>query len=409
MLFKKSVTMMLMAFGLAACTNSPVEDIKGNHLVGSELKTVSGVNKTDGTENINIAIFDESTRRIRQFNLDQMIHKKSYSVVNPGEKHSLLFEDSGSYLLDFSLKNITIYDKQGGQTEAPIRLQGTPIAAAFRPELGLIAIQDDMNSIGMMRLSPEGTVLKFWTGGSLVGGSVSISAGDMLENGNLILAMSDKSLRIVDVVQSIDTKSWITVGTPITTNFSNIVWVAPVRGSSNLVLLRTNTSIELFDLNTKTSISSSSLTGLIVEKYSKNPDPHLILRNSGEGSSEVRIAYVKNSQIQVQTVFKKEEFRTLSSYLNLQDDSWSYVEAKPKSYSVYNDYNATREYRRLRKYRISDMLALQNKELPNTAQLEISANYVFALFPSELGWAIRYTIDSDQQKDLKLFNAQDLK
>src|SRR5262249_11409495 len=152
----------------------------------------------DGEQNDKVVFFDETTRRIHQFDMQHMTHDRSLSVDSPGAKHYVLFHQQGNYIVDLTDKHLTVF---GANTTAhdPIHFEGKPVSAAFSPELGYLVIYDDLQSVGVIKLSADGQVAGAHVFGSELADGVSISAGEILPDGHLALAMTEGSVYLVDL------------------------------------------------------------------------------------------------------------------------------------------------------------------------------------------------------------------
>lgn len=399
----KHFFLILSFLGLAACTPEPNVDDDLN-LIGSPLEKVSSLTNVQGQESEQVVIFDETVRKIHQFNLSDMSYLKSFSVKKPDAEHVVLSHDKGHYVIDICEKNITIFSRAGLAQHNPIQMQGKPLSAAFRSDLNLFVIYDDLNSVGIVQLNPQGEVQKTWVGGSLLLGSASITSGDLLATGQLILGLSDKSIAVIDVGQSLTQQKW--VFTSFASGLSsNIAWLAPVRDNNNQIFVRAASDLAIIDLQTKSIVTSGSVSNGRFEKFSKATDGHVVVRSTVV-TGQLTLYFAKNSQIHSRHL-NKQDSNLLSSYLNLTEDKWSYVEFSAEDYyqfPYFNDIDFSKTGRILKSIRISDMLSLQRSTLADTAQLLLSPNYVFSLFPSELGYAVRTDIKTGTATEAKFFN-----
>lgn len=398
MLFNKISTalMILASFGFVACSPSK-DNVEEDHVIGETLKNMSALAASDNASARSIVVFDETVHRIHQFDLSQMTFVRSFDVQNPDEKHFVLYQNEGNFIVDLTTKSLTIINKYGQKNESPIRLQGQPRSAAFREDLGLLVIYDDLMSVGMLKLDSNGEIANSWIGGPVIFANETISAGDILDNGNLILALSDGSIANVDLVQSMSQKKW--VYSRFTTNLSEINWVGPVPGTQQ-VLLKMPGRLALVDTAAHSILSNYTMNEA-VHKTSKRRDPHVLL----SWNNDLKLAYVQGSQIQVRSLFRQ-NYSILTSNLDLGADLWTVADASFTSKVLYNDLNEVKSARQLKRYRFSDMLTVFARKIPDQSQVQVSNNFAFALFPSELGYAVRYDLSSENTRELKLFNVQ---
>ncbi|MBC7372060.1 MAG: hypothetical protein H7326_10870, partial [Bdellovibrionaceae bacterium] len=229
----------------------------------------------------------------------------------------------------------------------------------------------------------------------------TIASGDLNTAGQLILAMDDASIVIVDVDQSLVQKRWVFV--QFATGLTDIRWVAPLANTPQQVLVRTASKIALIDTNTRTVLASRDISETVV-KLSKFNDPHIVLRDG----SKLLIAYVENSDIKVKTLYVAnspwEVNSIMSSNLDIARDTWSLVDTKKYVASVFNDLDESRSERKFKRYRFSDLLATDSKIIPADTQVEVGEKFIFALWPSQLGLAARFDVDSEQSIRAEAFN-----
>ena len=388
-----------LCLGLLTACGSTHGDSSSENLVGTPLQAVSGISKEDGSDKQTVALFDETVRKIHLFDLAQAQHLQAYQVLNPSEKHYLISQDQGKYILDISLKNVSLFNSQGQRTDSVLSFVGQPQSAAYISNLNLFAVYDDLSDLGLLQLDSGGVVQSSWVGGSLLAQNISIASGDFLADGRLILAGSDGSIWVIDTTQTLAQKKW--VSTTFSSGLTQISWVAGVPENSNLVFIKSNNQLSIIDLTSNTVVSSFDATNYYVEKYSKTFDPHVVLRSS-TGNNLVMVyvdqGVLKNRSLLTQTA------SIMSSYLNLTTSTWTYIDTQSTYKISWNDLNSVRVSRTLKSYRFSDMLGTVRKSVPDSAQIELSQSYLFELFPSELGYAVRYNIQSDSSTAMSLFN-----
>jgi hypothetical protein len=304
-----------------------------------------------------------------------------------------------------SEKGISIFNRYDQANHNPIKFLGKPISAAFLPSKGLLIVYDDLMSVGMLKLDNNGNVVKKWVGGAMIANGHTIAAGDLNANGQLILALSDGSVVLTNPEASMDAQSWVKDDpTPMTTGLIDIKWLAPLPKTPNQVMIRAAGNIALLDLTTRTIISSYAIVDTVT-KLSKFNDPHVVMKNG----SQVKVAYVKNSQIDVKVFYlsisKFMMNSLLSSNLDLNKNTWSFVDTtEERQYYFYNDLDASKKDRRFVRYDFDQVVATHQMNIANDTQVEIANDFIFALFPKALGHAVRYDIETEHQSELARFN-----
>lgn len=356
MLSKLLFSMILLLF-LSSCDMSYKSDrTKDDYLIGEILANFSKLANESGTDQNKIAMFDESVRKVHLFDLNQNKLVASVDVVESSnqDKHAVLYDENGNYIVDITSGGFAITDKYGVSQINPIKLIGKPLSAAFRSDLGILVVYDDVGSIGLLKLSAQGKVLQSWVGGSKISllSQAVISSGDLLDNQHLVTSLSDGSLAEIDIIQTLNQKKWIYNIIP--TTLKTAKWVSRIPNMTSQVLLRISDDshkIYIFDLDNQTVLDSYTVDG-ILEKSSRVSNPHLLILSNDKQSME--IIYPENGLLKkIKIPRHNENFQQsiLSSRLNLTKDTFSFVESvtnvdlsKDGELSL-NDYRTQRTYK----------------------------------------------------------------
>lgn len=385
---------------LTGCSGPITADLKDEYAIGNKPTVVSSLSVPNGDEPQSVVIFDKTVRRIHQFDVRNMRHVRSLEVRNAADEHFVLYDQPGNYVVDLSAKGLSIFNKNGQANHQPIRFQGKPKSAAFDPANGNLIVYDDLMSVGMVKLSGSGEVLMAGVFGPVISGK-TIASGDLSASGKLILAMSDASIVVVDVAQTLSLQGW--VFTQYATGLTDIRWVAPLPKMPSQILVRTASKIALLDVNTQSTLGSYDVSEKVV-KLSKFNDPHVLLRDG----NKLIIVYADNSTLKSKTLYLTtgvwDVHSILSSNLDLAKNTWSMVDTQKIVSSIFNDLDESRVERSFKRYRFNDLLAYDNKVVPGDTQIEVGQNFIFALWPSQLGLAVRYDIDSNQTLRAEAFN-----
>ncbi len=377
------------------------------NFIGNLTKDVAALTTPDEGQAQNLVLFDKQVRRIHQFDLTAMKHVRSFGVRNPEIPHYVLYGNAGNYIVDLSEKGISVFNRYDQVNHNPIKLLGKPISAAFLPSKGLVIVYDDLASVGMLKVDSNGDVVKKWVGGAKIANGNTIAAGDLNSGGQLILALSDGSVVVADPEASMDAKDWkMAPGhtTPTVTGLSNITWLAPLPKTPSQVMIRSTEKISLLDLTSQTLVSSYSIVDT-VSKMSKFNDPHVVMKSG----NQVKVAYAESSQIKIMTFYintdKLEVNYLLSTNLDLTKKTWSFVDTtQTLDYWFFNDLDAAKKDRRFVRYDFNQVLTTQKFNVADEAQVEIADDFIFALFPRALGYAVRYDINTERQSELARFN-----
>lgn len=414
----KTVFFLSMLMFVTACSDKDLNfSGQDEHLIGMALASISPMTSPGAEDTTQVAIYDETIRKVHHFDLNNAGLIKTFDVLNNGAKvkHYELLGLNGKYIVDLSYQNISLYDSAGGAiSHNPLSFRGTPKSGAFQPHLGNLIIYDDLSSVGILKLDANGRVLKSWVSGPSDGAS-SVSAGDLSSNGDLILAYGSGDIKSQDVDQSVAQRTWVNKFTWYS-NIRNILWLAPIPGNHEQILVRNQSKIYLLNMYTQTILAEFSLTDYEVVKYSKLENPHLLLRKitSGAERNDLIVVYIDSSELKTKTLHGMKK-AILSSRLNLAKDSFTILDTEyyntyygTKSITLFDYSDYTKESRSLTRYRFSDMLSERNISLGNQ-QTSLSQNFLFSLFPSKLGYATRYDLVNGQQVEMKRFNMGHIK
>lgn len=373
--------------------------------IGEKLTTSSALSDSSGqADRTQMVFFDKTVRRIHHFDLNSMKMIRSLNVDNPSAQHTVIFDQNLGLIVDFSTGHLTLFDRDGVATKNPVQFAGKPTSSAYRSSTGTLVVYDDLSNVAIFKFDSNGRVTSKWMGGSLLNSTsgATILCGDLNENDELVLALSDETLAVVDINQTLLAGSWNY--RTVATTLGEIQWLAPIRGSATSIMTLSENS------NREKVISSVSLvdgtaqsvtTTASIAIASKNKDPHIITTSYG---SPAKMYYATASGLAAPRTLSTTLASIFDSRLSLSENSWTVLEGN-KNYSwkyAANEYEYSN--RTLRKYRFSDMLAFPKTALPDKADLSVSNAYVLALHPSELGLAERISISDGSKAQLKLFN-----
>jgi len=389
------IALALLPWLLAACDGTGwYHQPEDANIIGTKLDDMSSLNDDVGTQINKIAVYDETVSRIHQFDLNTMNVERSLAIMNPGIPHTVLYNLPGNYVIDFTTKHLSVYDRYGRPTHNPIRFVGTPVSAAYRPSMGLIVIYDSLSSVGMMRMGANGEVTKKWKGGPDLGGNRTIAAGDIDDGGRLVLALSDGTVVKVDMDATMDSGNWTLTGSPIATGLTEITWLAPVRGQPDQVMVATKSQIAILDTQSQTVIGTpTTFTGTVV-KRTKGIDAHVVTSDYTAGG--VWLYYASGGAILTKRLQRVNGMVT-HSRLDMSGNSLTLVTAGSYKWnystkSILPPPEPTD--RMIRQWRFSDLDAQVEEKVRDGAKLALATRSLFALVPDPLGWALNYDLFS---------------
>jgi hypothetical protein len=235
-------------------------------LIGQRLSQQAGLYNSYGIETKNIFVVDSMTNRILGVNSERMTLDYEFTLSNPGEEHSLAVDANERFVVDFSKKHLQVIGFDGRRHDNPIKFLGTPVSVAYGPTSRTLVMQDDLKSIGILKLGEAGDIQKSWLGGPLIASGKNVAAGDLDKAGRMILSMSDNSVTTVDLDATLAQQSWQT--SSFTTTLTGINWVAPDQSLDDMVLVASDTKLGLINMSTQTLLDSVDFPASAIGKQS---------------------------------------------------------------------------------------------------------------------------------------------
>ncbi len=409
---------------------SMVPDYKAENVIGIPLSKNSKLQSSTDEDSDKVVIFDKTIRKIHHFDLVTSKHLGLFDVEQPEEDHYLIYNSGSDYFIDMSRRHVSVQKLNGQQTNTSVKFVGTPISASYDGKQGYLVVYDNQQSVIIFKLDSSGKMIKQFISGPVVDTLGTIQAGDIAGNGKLVLSIrgnSDPTTgTITDFIVAVDIEK--TIADTNTQNalvfdpadktamtLTEMSWVAPVPGSPNLVMIRSAGKINLMDLTTK-AISSLPTDDWVVEKYSKIKDPHIIFRKNYDfyatvnGNVERRMFYVDGGVLKTKVQTKNFNY-ILNSHLDIKKGQWNVTKANVvKEYDLYNAYNNDFfQGRSFTRIRLSDLLSVIDTPIDDKATVEIAGDFIFSLFPSDMGKATTTDIESSKTKSITNFNIKYMK
>ncbi|MCO5114674.1 MAG: hypothetical protein M9899_10945 [Bdellovibrionaceae bacterium] len=405
--FKKYLLSLIALILITGCDVLP--DVEGEYLIGNSLDSISS--QSDQGNSQIVSFFDSKIKKIHIFDLQNLQTQQSFNVKNPKDDHYLVANNDMSYVIDLSPSQMSIYRSTGTAIHNPIRFNGRPISAAFAKAAGRLVVYDDLASVGFLQLDPSGEVTDSWVGGPVISQNHSIVSGDLSPDGQtLLLGLSSGDLAIIDVTQSMANQSWVYEIAPLGIN--DIKWIAPL--SNTQALLQDQSSLILYDYQNKQVVDTMAMSSLRVTLYSKQNDPHVLYKND---LGHTILVYVQGGSLQSRQMIHLQSSKRIpiQSVLNQSSNVWNLITHTPTyNLNIFDPkgayINITSKKRSAESYRFNDMLNLSNRELPDQAQLKQASHFIFALFPSELGYIEKIPLLSEEPAEkMKNFNLHYIK
>jgi hypothetical protein len=396
-------------FLLSGCGKATYDSSTNSNIIGSTLEAISQGYGENGETQTDLIIFDETTRYIHHFDTSNMQLKNSTVAEIPAGQHFIFYFKTQDYIFDLSDSHLSILNSARQRITHSLQFHGIPVSVAAQEQLGLFVLYDDLKSTAILKLDAFGHVEKSWTGGPLLSNGESVLAGELNSNGKLVLALTGGIIAIVDVEQSLLQQKWIF--TQFTPGIGDIHWLAPIPNQPDLFLMQSSTDVDLINIATTTLIDHISLSGYFLKQLSKSAVPHLIVKDS---SNQTSLIFVENNAISIKNIVGYYPDKLVYSGLDSSQTYWTLVENTANSDDYfsgyhYNNVDYDKRNRKLKKIRFSDMLVMQNLSLANHTQIRVLKDAIFSLYPSQMGFASIFDLNTSQQKESKYFNMNFLK
>lgn len=387
-------------------------------LIGQRLSQQAGLYNSYGIDTKNIFVVDSMTNRILGVNSEKMTLDYEFTLSNPGEEHYVAVDANEKFVIDFSKKHLQVIGLDGGRYDNPIKFQGTPASVAYGPASRTMVMQDDLKSIGILKLGETGAIEKSWLGGPLVADGKNVTAGDLDKAGRMILSVSDNSLTLVDIDATLAQQAWQT--SSFTTTLTGINWVAPDQNIADMTLVASDTKLGLINLATQTlsdsidfPASAIGKTTMSLANFTAQPDyfyrtpyyynqqkliglsksgkPHAIVRASS--ASEPVLLYAgSDGKIKSHPLQKAASGYYLQSYLS--------NDAKELVVMIQPNY---REISVLG-LRLSDNLVIRQTTVPRVGSAQINNKLLFIDHQTGLGRLDLHSLADDTVKTVEGYN-----
>ncbi len=388
------------------CNGDPFQNNMDDHIVGQLPSELTVVARVDSSSDEFVYMYDKRVQLIHKFNLNQMKHLFALKPLYASQSHFLLNPPSGNYLIDMTSTNISIYDHLGQGVHQPVQLRGVIKSIAYDFDQGYLIVHDFNSATSFLKLDPNGHVVDSWTAGPVLGDSRSLLAGDLNSRGELILALSDRKIAIVQVEESLSEKKWIFTETASPME-KDILWVGMTNEHPESVLIRGRSQAMLFNIDTgeildqiEIDLSTQSLL-----KASKSNVPHFAILDSSESHGKLTLYYVNGTTIGTKSLVRETK-PLLFSLLDATTDRWTFIEGPlpdndDQSVKTVDDILSGRS---LHRYRYSDFLSLADLSIENETLTRLSSEHLYLLYPSRLGLLKRVGLEGSPPTEVRGFN-----
>lgn len=382
--FKLKMVLMTLWVQIS-CSSGPIKS-KGE--IGTPLSPESGLYNSYGIETSTLFVVDKSTHRLLGVSLSDLSIKHQFELKNKEVDHCVSMDINEKFAIDFSKKHLNIYGVDGGIYDRPFNFQGTPSSVAYNPYTRTMIMQDNLGSVGVMKLAENGAIEKSWLGGPKLAENQTIIAGDLDKSGRLILSLSDGSISVVDIDSTLEKQAWQEV--TFAPNLGLVNWISPDGGNGDLVLVASPTKIAIINLATRAIVEERTLdAGATIQAVSKAGRPHVYT--------------IKNDLVSLYFLNAKGAIEVANlAQTSLADLKQSYMDSGATSLTML--FSSGKKSHSVIKLRLSDALVMVEKTIGTDGETSVNASSVFVNFNDPLGALELHNLENSDVKRLEGYN-----
>lgn len=397
-----------LALAVVGCGQKVTTDQGSEGKIGDQVQpvAVAAPENGKGVGPAVVGIFDETTRKVRLFDLASSRLERAFDVIQPAEKHTLQYHPAGNYLLDVSKKYLTIHSRDGASRHHALFSFAPAVSSAFLPDKNLLIYFNENKTVFVLRIDPQGNILANVPFGGDLGADGTIVCGDVNAAGELVVGLSKGDLAVIDIDASLAAKEW--KYRRVAAGLTEVAWMAPLRDRPRSMIVKSLDTISVIDIDTA-AVSAVSIKGQVVERYSRQLDPHILVRSGERQGSDLLVYWVDQGVIATKKLSERRA-TVLRSFLDVTGaNRWVFAEtAETQNYVIWRDPEEARNSRRVLRYEWKQLLNSQDVVLADGTQVEVTPSFVFALYPYRAGYAVWRDLNTDEEKAIKGFNIGDL-
>lgn len=201
--------------------------------------------------NANEAVFlDESNRNITVFQIEPFAVLAKLDLPESVDAEAFFSGRNNSFFVLKETHGFGVLKRSGEYIRSPVPMYGELTSVSYDGKSQRLVLQDDLDSVGLVVFDDLGNVASSWIGGPVIDGEHAIVAGTLLENGGLIVSLTNGDIARIDFDQTIASGKWefTTFDIPVP---GELLWMSPVFGLEPVLIARTERSIFTIDVNQK--------------------------------------------------------------------------------------------------------------------------------------------------------------
>jgi len=379
-LITRIILILVVLFVYFSCA-APVNPVGG--YIGSPIEENSTLVTQSGIKSTEFFAYDETVKMIHKFDVSSMKVLWSHKASGESdETRGLVGDPDGKYVIELTKKSIIVINEDGEVNRNPFAFQGTPVSAAYNAASGYLIVYDDLQSVGIAKLNSKGKFTSSVLLGPLISENSQIYAGDIDDAGRLILSMSDKTLVVVNLAETLTTGAW--VSTAIGSTDEEVNWIAPSNVLDKHVLATSTSKVYLINYGTGSVIDSAEVNS--VDMRSKRGEPHVV----GGDISTKTLYYVK-----ADGTLTQRPTDNLSSQVEM-----SLFDSTAETIMVW-DGSST-----VLKYRLSDNLVVGERTILGGLNVDLGSDFFIVSYDAGLGLLEKHLYDSESEQRLSGYNLE---
>ncbi len=345
--------------------------------------------------NSNEAVFlDDFNRTVTIFQIDPFAVSETIKLPASIDAEAFFAGRQNQFFVLKERHGFGVLKRNGLYVKNPVPMFGTLTSVSYDASSNRLVLQDDLDSIALITFDDTGNVSSSWIGGPIIDGSSAIVAGTLLENGALVVSLSNNQLASIDFDASVKAGKWEFTVFDLAIS-EELLWFSPVFNLAPVVIARTNHSIMTIDIKQKKILDSIALTESETATHFNRSIGHVVVTDR-----------VKNfSLIHSDDTGKltRKTINNVRTNLAIENNlEYSIMDQESGTLTVMASRAGERSILR---YRLSDGLYVGVVPVSAFNRTIVTASYMIEVFAYRLGKAVRTSVSNpDDKTELSAYN-----
>jgi hypothetical protein len=256
----------------------------GESRIGAPLEeSYSAFTGTAGTAFLdNEAVYiDDKNRSVTVFQVEPFAVVSRLDLPGSVDGQAFFAGRNNAFFVLKESRGFGVMKRDGQYVKNPVPMFGKLTSASYDAAGQRLVLQDDLDSVALVAFDDVGNVARSWIGGPMLDGENAIIAGNLLENGTLLVSLSNQQMATVDFEASIANGRWefSAFDLPIP---GELIWLSPVYALEPVVIARTAKSIFTFDVQQQKVIDMITLADGETALHFNRSVGHVIISQHGQ-------------------------------------------------------------------------------------------------------------------------------